>query len=218
MTGCSRRQADIGIVAHTTRFSGLSLVADVAASVLNVDDGSLGCDGNHRLTWTDLASTERPWGVVLEDDALPVADFLDQLDAMLTVAPAPIIGLYLGRSRPPAWQSWVRQQTINADRTGDCFIPGKQRLLHAVGVAICADLIPDMLNRLSYYLPIDEGISAWAKAAGHRTAYCWPSLVDHDDGPTLVCHRDGKPRDEPRVAWWCSRREEWHGDVRGALW
>lgn len=216
MTGCSRL-AEIGVVAHTSRWADAARLADsVRAATVNVDDGSLGCEGNHQRTWLDLSSAETPWVVVLEDDAVPVSDFTAQLDAMLAVAPTPIVSLYLGRTRPPAWQPWIRGRTINADRNDACFITGK-RMLHAVGIAMHTNMIHAMVSAIAALdgCPIDEAITAWANAQGHTMAYCWPSIVDHSDGPTLVEHRDGKPRLEPRIAWSCGSRSRWHATALG---
>lgn len=206
------RLADIGIVAHTNRLTEAADLADaVDAWTMCVDDGSLGCEANHLRTWRKLAASTTPWAVVLEDDALPVRDFTVQLGGVLAAAPTPIVSLYLGRSRPPIWQPWIRQATINADLQDACFIPGR-RLLHCVGVAIRTPLVAHMVATVAKRpdLPIDEGIHQWAEDNRHTMAYCWPSIVDHHDGPTLVAHRDMQPRTEPRVAWSCGSRSRWH--------
>lgn len=204
-------RAEIGIVAHVDRLTEAEALADdTEAIVMMVDDGTLGCEGNHIRTWRRLADANTPWAAVLEDDALPVRGFGAQLDGVLANAPTPIVSLYLGRSRPPMWQPWIRQCTINADRLDACYIPGP-RLLHCVGVAIRTHLVTDMADtaeRLDH-LPIDEAITAWANNARHGVAYCWPSIVDHNDGPTLVAHRDGQQRTDPRVAWSCGARSSW---------
>jgi hypothetical protein len=206
-------RADIGIVAHVDRFTDACALADRTGAVtVMVDDGELGCEANHIRTWRALATAKTPWAVVLEDDALPVRDFQSQLDDVLANAPTPIVSLYLGRSRPPIWQPWIRGATINADRQGACFIPGR-RLLHCVGVAVHTGLINDMADTAeALELPIDEAITAWADDR-YGVSYCWPSIVDHNDGPTLVAHRDNQPRSEPRVAWSCGSRTSWRATV-----
>lgn len=209
MTGSSR--ADIGIVGHIDRLTQANKLADdVDAAFLSIDDGTLKCEGNHVAVWRHLASASTPWSVVLEDDALPVTDFRNQLVGVLKAAPTPIVSLYLGRTRPPAWQPWVQQATINADRQDVCFIPAK-RLLHAVGIAMHTRLIGAMVRAVQDIgLPMDEAIHVWAQREGYPVTYCWPSIVDHRDGPTVIPrHRDGMPRTEPRTAWSCGRRSRW---------
>jgi hypothetical protein len=208
-------RAEIGIVAHVDRLTEAAQLADdVDAMALMVDDGTLGCEGNHVRTWRRLANAATPWVAVLEDDAQPVRDFGAQLDGVLAHAPTPIVSLYLGRSRPPIFQPWIRRQVANADAADACYIIGR-RLLHCVGLAIRTPLITDMVAtvRTMVGVPIDEAIHAWAEGNGHDMAYCWPSIVDHHDGPTLVAHRDGQPRTEPRVAWCCGSRNPWHDRV-----
>lgn len=210
-TSCSFR---IAVVAHEERrTAAVRLVDQVGALGANFDDGTLTCEGNHRTVWNWHAGCGdcHDWAVVLEDDAAPVAGFRDQLTAALAVAPAPIVSLYLGTSRPPSWQNRVREATTRADKAEACYITAP-RLLHAVGVAIRTDSIADMLEHLDRIpaLPIDQAISNWAKRRNHPVAYTWPSLADHTDGPTLVRHPDGAPRNKPRRAWRTGTRDQWN--------
>lgn len=201
---------DIGIVAHTSRIQEANQLATiVGAAMVNVDDGTLGCEGNHRRTWTDLVTTGRAeWIVVLEDDAVvPELGFGGQLDGVLRNAPAPIVSLYLGTSRPPQHQAWAARVTALASSRDSCYIPAN-RLLHGVGVAIRRSIIADVLARLPVDLPIDEAITRAARGAW-RIAYCWPSIVDHHDGPTVAAHRDGRLRTQPRKAWCYGTRPCW---------
>lgn len=203
----------IGIVGHTARRKHYERLAyTTQASHVCIDTGRLGCDQNHYRTWEHLAGCGTRWAVVLEDDAQPVQNFRAQLTEVLHNAPTPIISLYLGRERPPAWQPWILQATLKANRRNACFIEAK-RLLHAVGVAIRTDLIPEMLYNtrdLSIPLPIDEAITLWAARHRRAISYCWPSIIDHADLPTLVEHADGKPRTQPRTAWSVGTRRQWH--------
>lgn len=196
---------DIGIVAHIDRLPGLGKLVDaVNPAHISIDDGALGCEGNHRHVWRALADGSSYWSVVLEDDAVPVPNFLEQLTSALQVAPAAIVSLYLGRSRPPQFQPRIARAVGLADAMDASFIVGN-RLLHGVGVAIKTRLIPDMLDvtgtTACYGLPIDEAISAWARAYHYGVAYTWPSLVDHADGLTVAHHRDNLPRTPGRTAW-----------------
>jgi hypothetical protein len=208
----------IGIVAHIARQAQAQALAErVDATHVCVDDGSLGCEGNHYRTWDLLKRAPTPWAVVLEDDAVPVRDFAAQLDGVLAYAPTPLVSLYLGRSRPPAWQNWIRQATLRADHADACYIESR-RLLHGVGVAMHTGLIGAMLRQTRHLdrgTPVDEAITLWAR---HQrppltVSYCWPSIVDHLDGPTLVAHRDGKPRATARKAWAVGSRNRWHATL-----
>ena len=88
-----------------------------------------------------------------------------------------------------------------------------RHLLHAVGLAIRADQVPDMLTNLDDTLPIDEAIEQWANQRRYRIAYTFPSLVDHTDGETLLQHRDGSKREPGRVAWQFGSRTEWTHEI-----
>lgn len=206
--------AAIGIIAHVARLRQAEKLAEtVGADCIAVDDGALGCEANEYRAYRQLARQGLPWTVLLEDDAVPVDDFTGQLHGVLCNAPNAIVSLYLGRSRPPVWQNWIRRATVRAEAEQACFIESS-RLLHTVGVAIHTRLIGSMLAQTRHLggIPIDEAISAWARhqTPAIRVSYCWPSIVDHLDGPTLIVHPDGQPRDTGRIAWAVGTRSRWH--------
>ncbi|AEK07863.1 glucosyltransferase [Mycobacterium phage Yoshi] len=193
----------IGIVGHTSRLTKAEALADtVQADYLSIDDGTLGCEGNHRKVWTHLAQRDTDWTVVLEDDAVPCNNFREQLTQALTAAPTPIVSLYLGRQRPYAYQHRI-EATIT---TPACWLLAP-RLLHAVAVAIHTNHIPDMLNSLPPRTSIDRAISTWTDTV----AYTNPSLVDHSDNGT-VAHPPGT-RQPGRVAWRFGTRDRWTRDA-----
>lgn len=202
----------VAIVAHTKRHQQAhKLQADTGAAFMALDGTpKRGCEQNHFHTWDwlkDFASTE--WSVVLEDDAEPVEGFRQQLEAALENAPTPIVSLYLGKQRPPHWQSAIRQATDQATREDACYITGTH-LLHAVGVAIHTDLIADMLaHSHTTQHPWDYRIAAWALERQHQVSYTWPSLVQHADQEPVVKHPDGKARTPGRVAWNVGIRTAW---------
>jgi GR25 family glycosyltransferase involved in LPS biosynthesis len=201
----------IGIVAHLDRLTQTEhLASQVQADHIAYDDGSLGCEKNHQRLWRWHTHNDGPWALTLEDDAVPVDGFGDQLSQVLQVAPTPIVSLYLGRSRPLAgWQTKIAIAVDKANKQNAHWITSTD-LLHAVGVCIRSDLVPSLIEHLpTSRLPIDAAISQWAQANEHQVGYCWPSLLDHADGPTLVLHPDQQPRDQPRIAWWHGARDSW---------
>lgn len=202
---------NIAVVAHTSRTHQAHALANtVDAAHISIDDGTLGCEGNHHSVWKwHRDNTIDGWAVVLEDDAEPVPGFTDQLHTALAAAPSPIVSLYLGTTRPPQWQDRIRAATIQANNIGAPWITGPQ-LLHAVGVAIHSDLIPALCAWLpNTKCPIDQAIATWAVINHHTVAYTWPSLVDHADTDTIAAHHDGTPRTEPRKAWATGIRTTW---------
>jgi hypothetical protein len=217
----------IGIVAHHSRHDRATNLADaVGAEVVMVDPGHIKAGKNHERCYEWLAETgASPWSVVIEDDAIPVTDFRQQLAAVLKVTPSPITSLYLGRFRPPHWQSQIAQKI-----GGDQHFLMATELLHHVGVAVKTSLIPgmlDFLNNDSDYrtkrrLPIDEAIGRWVRAEGRRVAYTTPSILDHEHRiPTVITkhlsqHKGetGKrPGNQPRKAWVFGARPDWKSYV-----
>lgn len=202
----------LGIVAHVDRYGTAEelktqLETDHRCAFMSVDTGHLGPGTNHRIVWSVLSDLDSDWSVVLEDDALPVPEFLGQLDNVLLASPTDIVCLYLGRLRPPQYQAKISDALEKADANDAHWIIS-DRCLNAVAVAIKTSLIPDMLANLPV-IPIDQAITKWARKRGHRTGYPVPSLVDHADTPTLIKHPDGKPRVPGRVAWRTGTRDTW---------
>lgn len=199
----------IGVVAHTSRSNlAEALALDVDADVLSVDDGQLGCEGNHAAVWEQLAALPTGWSVILEDDAQPVDGFAAQLAAALPMAPAPIASLYLGRLRPAPWQRRIRAALDQAD-TVDAHWIMATRLLHAVGYAIRTELLGSLL-RFTSARPVDEHISRWARQYGYPTCYTVGSLVEHADEPTVIpLHPDRQPRTPGRKAWRLGGHDRW---------
>lgn len=200
----------IAVVAHIRRADAAQELCDnINAEYMTMDDGTLGCRDNHLKAWEYLADSPEPWGVVLEDDALPTPNFNSQLHAALKVSPTPLVSLYLGKGRPPQWQQRILHATLTADNEHAAWITAT-RLLYGVAVCIRTELIPSMLDHVKHSTPpIDNAIRDWAHTNDHHIAFTWPSLVDHADGPTLVTHHDG-PRDEPRKAWRTGVRDTWN--------
>lgn len=175
----------IGIVAHESRAAAAAkLRQSVGAVVVNRDDGTLGCEGNHIVVLRQLAARHNDWCVVLEDDAIPVRDFRVHVKAALACAPAAIVGLYLGTGNPSGVPGRAVGEAVRTalkkDRawiTGDC-------LIGSVGYAVRVRLITAMLagitGRVGEELPLR--ISRWAQETGMTVAYTQPSLVNHLDG------------------------------------
>lgn len=196
----------IGIVAHIKRAEQAhQLMETVGATYMTMDNGSLGCEGNHLKAWNWLAKKDSTWSVVLEDDCEPVEGFREQLEQALTAAPTPIVGLYLGTSTPTHWQRRIR--TVRKHNPDTHFYTTGFHLLNAVGVAIRTHLLP---LQVSTQIPIDEAIADWCRTNHHTVAYTNPSLVEHADGPPVITVRyDGQPRTHPRKAWNVGTRQRW---------
>ncbi len=204
----------IGIVAHASR-SGVAkeLNRAVRADFISIDNGLMGCEGNHFAVQNHLANLGASWSVVLEDDAVPVDGFRDQLAAALASAPesATVLSFYVGRQRPPQHQGAIGRALQAANMTGAHWLLGN-RLLHGVAYAIRTEQLPSLLEFTTRRpTPIDQHITVWARETFGRqsVAYTVPSLCNHADMPTVVAHPDGQPRPPGRVAWQTGRRGNW---------
>lgn len=185
-------------------------LARALGALVTIDDGTLGPDSNHLKSWDATSIVDTDWCGVVEDDAVPVAGFVDQADAAVAAAPAPVVSCYLGCGKPRRWQARIPAALEHADREGAHWITCTH-LLHAVAVVMRTELRDDWLDWAhTSTLPIDERIGAWCRSKRHTIAYTMPSLCDHADGPTLVQHRDGQPRTMSRVAWRTGTRDVWN--------
>ena len=205
----------IGIVAHKTRQEmAYNLAKDVHADYISVDPGDLYAARNHRRVWGMLERVTGfdDWGIVLEDDAVPVPNFREQAQASLKVAPTQVVSFYLGRLRPPQFQDKVKQAVARADSVGAHWIKA-DATIHGVALAIKGELIGKMLYDTSHSpRPLDEAITQWCRKFQHDVAYCWPSLCNHADVPSVIGrHSDGAMRESGRVAYRLGTRERWDG-------
>ena len=211
----------VGVVGHTARRRQAEALAERVGAWLSIDDGSLGCEGNHRRVLAHLADSGADYAVVLEDDAQPVDGFADQVCAALEAAPpceypdgavaaAPIVSLYLGTGYPRYWQSAYERAIWAADHIAAPWLRCSH-LLHAVGYAVRRDLVADLVADLPQRapLPIDAAITEWARSRNHDVLYTWPCLVDHADGEPVVTGR--RPRRAARRAHRVGGRVSWHG-------
>jgi hypothetical protein len=202
-------------------------VGEPIPTMIFMDNENLGCHDNHVRAWDWLLCQTSPWLMVLEDDALPIPEFTEQLPLALQHAPSPVVSLYLGRTRPAYYQRRIAHALVGcshpgADEPVDDSTPWvvADRLLHCVGVVMRHEVVEQMMP----YLPemvalkhaIDEGITEFCRMQSIPVSYTVPSLVDHADGESLAVH--SRPWINPifgeRVAWAVGGRESWDSTFR----
>jgi len=193
----------VGLVAHESRRD-LIRYARTQADVVCVDDGTLGCEGNHVRTIRNALYEHRDrfqdslgWVVIIEDDAILCRDWRVRVNHALCNVPSADVGIvsfYLGTGNPRYWQRGIKSAIREADAKRAPWIVS-EHLLHGVGYALRVTDVPEILDHLDgLQLPIDEGITAWARENNVLVAYTWPSLVDHRDAPSVAVHKDGVVR------------------------
>lgn len=158
----------------------------VGANVVSVDDGTLGCAGNHLVVLSALrtiAADRNSWVIVLEDDAVPVENFRHVAARALRSAMSPVIGFYLGTGNHPVVQANV-SRAVESD---DAWISADY-LLNGVAYAVRSwyvwELIEAISDRDEEELPLR--ITRWLQANGLFAHYTNPSLVDHADIPSII--------------------------------
>lgn len=154
--------------------------------------------GRRAIATYDRTATHQ---IVLQDDALPVPDFRLHAAAALEQHPDALVSFYLGTSRPPQWQPAVDDACMRAEDAGAAWISAPV-LLHGVAIAIPTAEIAALLAWCERpTVPYDERLGMyWRHLLERPVLYTWPSLVDHNDGPTIARHRDGEHRNDPRRA------------------
>jgi len=204
----------IGIVAHARRFHQARMLRKVVdAQCVSWDYGNIGARANHLSVWNMLGQLNTDWSLVLEDDAVVVNNFREQLDAVLAHAPTPVVSLYLGTGNPKCWQPRIERALVRAQRRDAHWLVCRN-VIHAVAVAVPTRFVPEMLRSLYCGRgPIDEDLTRYVVRhfGVHHVGYPVPSLCDHADGPTLITHHtDGRSRSHKRNAWMVGTREYWN--------
>ena len=184
------------VVGHHSRIGYAQRLAALLDAHLLIDDGSRGANWNHRraIEW----AAEQPCRVVvLEDDALPVPDFIERVGEWLNGFPESLVSFYLGTGRPPQYQMQIAERLIVADKTRADYIT-LSRLIHGVCYSVPPEHVQRVLSRWDNSKPADYAVGdAW----GGSVIYPCYSLVDHADGEPVERHPDSAPRTERRRAW-----------------
>lgn len=204
----------VGVVAHPDRKDmALDLVEKVGAEAISWDEYGRGSGWNHLRMLTWMKDSDKEWSVILEDDSVPVPQFRQQLEMALNWAPSPFVGLYVGRGRPPHWQTGI--SAVMAKNV--CWLTC-DTLMNAVGYAVKTKLIPAIIHSLEKTwmvkpnLPVDEALSYWGQSYHIPFCYTRPSLIDHRDVTPVEKHSYGTPT-EKRVAWLFGERDVWNGST-----
>lgn len=205
----------IGVVAHIDRKDiALSLVEEVGAECVSIDEEGRGAGWNHVQVLEYLHDSPTEWVVVLEDDSVPVGNFRRQLEEALNWAPTPFVGLYVGRGRPPHWQAGISEVIAKESCWLVC-----DTMMNAVGYAVKTKIVPIMLESLEDIwegsgakLPIDQAISRFGQDYKIPFCYTRPSLINHLDITPVEQHCYGTPT-EKRVAWLFGERQSWNGST-----
>ncbi len=190
----------IVIVAHYKRRDQAERLARSLNAHVVMDEIGNGALFGHRkaLEW---CSVQNERCVIMEDDALPVADFGNLAQRWMGECPDDLLSFYLGTGRPPQYQTQIAHLLRRADQWREEYITLPQ-LIHGVCYSVPQDKVKPLLSVLPLVGAADFAIgSAWQQVTNKPIIYPVRSLVDHDDLPSVEVHPDGQKRTEPRRAW-----------------
>lgn len=157
---------------------------------------------NHGAAWGHRRALEWAAGldfrvVIIEDDALPVAGFVNKAAEWLSRFPDSLCSFYLGTGRPPQYQMQIAERLIVADKMRADHIT-LTRLIHGVCYSVPPQHVDRVLSRWDNSKPADYAVG---DAYGGSVIYPCYSLVDHADGEPVERHPDATARTERRRAW-----------------
>lgn len=148
-----------------------------------------------RRGW-QLADPEADFHVLIQDDALPCADFMAGLEAALEFVSADaVVCPYLGRGGA-APKRWANMAAEASRRDAHWVVSAK--LMWGVAICLPVALIPAMIERadVAVGVPDDMRVAGWIQRRRAEVWYTWPSLIDHRDGPSITKHRAKERRAE----------------------
>lgn len=199
------------VVGHTLRYEAATELARQLNAGLSIDDGRLGTYKNHRRALLAGAESGASHVCILEDDAVPVENFVEHVERAAEAMPNDLIGLYVGKSRPQP--ELVEHAVRRAEETGASWLHSLS-LLWGVSYLVPSHAVPALvaaadIRQLTPYADRRIG-RAWRASQGRPIYYTWPSLVDHADGPSItnehgqrepgrVAHRVGVPNWSDKV-------------------
>jgi hypothetical protein len=137
----------------------------------------------------ELADPTADFHVLIQDDALPCADFLAGLERALEHVPDDaVVSPYLGRggAAGPRWE----RIGAEAERRGASWVLSS-KVMWGVALVLPVRLIPDLIERADRMtgVPDDMRVAGWAQRRHAQVWYPWPSLVDHQPVPSITKHR-----------------------------
>jgi hypothetical protein len=136
-----------------------------------------------------LADPDAHWHALIQDDAVPCADFLAGLERALVNVPGDcVVSPYLGTGRnvPIRWEAMARA----AEHSGAPWVRSR-KLMWGVCIVLPVRRIPEMIEYADRRpgVPDDMRVAGWAENTGREVWYTWPSLVDHGPVPSITKHR-----------------------------
>lgn len=145
-----------------------------------------------RRAW-EAVDQSAQWGCVIQDDALPCADFVAGMEKALERVPENVlVSPYIGTRRPSKGK--IDRVVLEAVAAKAAFIE-MPSLNWGVAITAPTRIIDGMLPWCDRqdYPNYDRRIGRYAIDVMRMNTWCtFPSLVDHRDIPSLIGHGDGR--------------------------
>lgn len=186
-------QVGVIVMAHQRRMKQALALGDQLDAAVCMDNNAPSFASeriNGDMAWRFLNESDSEWGIVVQDDAIPVDNFREFAGFALADVPEDFgaVSFYVGTGRPYA--SVVKTAVDMANEVDASWLAGRG-LYWGVAVAIRTAMIEPMLAGIvSNESQYDQRIGQYMKDSGYRVGYTWPSLVDHADEDTLIHGRN----------------------------
>src|SRR5690554_8076710 len=181
-----------------------------------MDEGGTGSLRNHDLAWKMAYSPDADWIVVLEDDAILLDGFENHVQEALQHVPRDgAVSFYTGTGQPFRYP--VSAAVKKALRRGASWLRANS-LYWGPAVALPVHHVQPMLRFVKDIdRPYDQRLGLYLLANRYPCFYTMPSLVDHQDGESLIQASDRVRRarseerrvgKECRARWWPERQKK----------
>ena len=173
------------VVGHHSRRESATKLARSLNAALAMDEGGTGSLRNHDLAWMMAYNPDADWIVVLEDDAILLNDFERHVQEALQHVPRDgAVSFYTGTGQPFRYP--VSAAVKKALRRGASWLRANS-LYWGPAVALPVHHVQPMLRFVKDIdRPYDQRLGLYLLANRYPCFYTMPSLVDHQDGESLI--------------------------------
>lgn len=171
--------ASIVVMGHPKRKAQAEALALELDAEIVWDRGQGLCD----TAWRAWQAQDGEWRTVIQDDAIPAANFRANLDRILTGTQP--VSWYYGTGTPNHSHQIRQKAVIQAKQTQASWIEHKGPWW-AVGVSIHESHIDGLLAQESKMKADDARYTAYFTKLRIPCRYTWPSLLDHTDGESIA--------------------------------